>query len=294
LTWLACAACVVVFAGLMDEPRRDSWEGLQKWGYYSYDKILDGAIWSLVTSTFVHLQFLHLVFNIYWLWVLGSAVERAIGSLRWLGFFLISSVVSSGAELLFSDATGIGASGVAYALFGFLWMAREHYPQFREVLNPKTIGLFLIWLVVCVGLTLSGTMEVGNYAHFAGLGVGAGAGAWISFKRWRWPVTAGLAALVLASTLPLVWAPWSPVWTGTRGLKAHSNGDYRSAIRWYERSLRAGADKVWCWSSLAFAYHCLGDNVRRDQAIQKLRELDEGSAKEVERTLFESHETELK
>ena len=67
LTWLACAACVVVFAGLMDEPRRDSWEGLQKWGYYSYDKILDGAIWSLVTSTFVHLQFLHLVFNIYWL-----------------------------------------------------------------------------------------------------------------------------------------------------------------------------------------------------------------------------------
>src|SRR5262245_17208824 len=99
LTWLACAACVAVFVGLMDDPKRESWEGLEKWGYYSYEKILDGAIWGLVTSVFVHMELWHLAFNLYWLWVLGSHLERAIGSVRWLGFFLITAAVSSGAEL---------------------------------------------------------------------------------------------------------------------------------------------------------------------------------------------------
>jgi len=266
----------------MEEPKRDSWEGLENWGYYPYDKILDGAIWSLVTSVFVHLELWHLAFNIYWLWVLGSALERAIGSLRWLGFFVFSAFVSSGIELLFDGDTGIGASGVGYALFGFLWMGRERYPRFREVLNQQTIILFLVWLVVCVWMTISEMKAIGNYAHFAGLGFGAGAGAWVSHERWRRPLTAGLVALVLAAALPLVWAPWSRAWTARRGFKAHLRGDYQSAIKWYDRSLQLGADKLWCWHSLALAYHCLGDNVARDAAVQKLRELDEGKAREVQ------------
>jgi membrane associated rhomboid family serine protease len=65
LAWLACAACVVVFVGLLDEPNRDSWDGLEKWGYFSIGKILDGSFWGLVTSTFVHLELWHLAFNLY-------------------------------------------------------------------------------------------------------------------------------------------------------------------------------------------------------------------------------------
>lgn len=294
LTWLACAACVVVFVGLLNEPNRDSWEGLQKWGYYSIEKILDGAFWGLVTSTFVHLEVWHLAFNLYWLWILGSRLERAIGSPRWLVFFLIASIVSSGIELLFDGSTGIGASGVGYALFGFMWMARGRYPRFIEVLDQRTILLFVVWLFLCVGLTIFGIKSIGNFAHFAGLGLGAGAGAWVSFERWRRPVAAALAALIVASVLPLVWAPWSPEWTATRGVKAHQKGDLQTAIKWYERSLRRGADKVWCWSNLAIAYHSAGDQAHRDGAIRKLRELDEGRAREVEQTLFERRQVESK
>jgi len=290
LTWVACAACVVVFVGLLDEPNRDSWEGLQKWGFYPYEKILDGAFWGLVTSTFVHMEIWHLAFNLYWLWVLGSRLEQAIGSLGWLAFFLIAAAVSSGIELLFDGSTGIGASGAGYALFGFMWMARGRYPRFVEVLDQRTILLFVVWLFLCVGLTIFGIKSIGNYAHFAGLGLGAGVGALVSFERWRWrqPVAAGLAALVVAAALPLVWSQWSPAWTATRAVKAHKKGDFQTAIKRYERSLRLGADKVWCWSNLAIAYHSAGDQAHRHGAIRKLRELDEGRAREVERTLFES------
>jgi len=139
-------------------------------------------------------------------------------------------------------------------------------------------------------------MPIGNFAHFAGLGFGAGAGAWVSFERWRWRklVAAGLAALVVAAALPLVWAPWSPVWTATRGVKAHEKGDFQTAIKWYERSLRVGADKIWCWSNLAIAYYSAGDKARLDGALRKLRELDEGRAREVELMLFESRQAKPK
>jgi GlpG protein len=294
LTWLACAGCVVVFVGLMVEPKRDSWEGLQKWGYHSFEKILDGAFWSLVTSTFVHLEFWHLAFNLYWLWVLGSRLERAIGSPRWLAFFLIAAVVSSGIELLFAGDTGFGASGVGYALFGFMWMARGRYPRFVEVLDQRTILLFVVWLFLCVGLTIFRIKAIGNYAHFAGLALGAGVGAWVIHERWRRPVAVALAVLIIAALLPLVWAPWSPEWTSRRAFQAHQKGDLQTAVKWYERSLRLGADKLWCWSNLAIAYDSAGDEARRDAAIRTLRGMDEGTAREVERTLFETLQSESK
>ncbi len=139
-------------------------------------------------------------------------------------------------------------------------------------------------------------MPISNFAHFAGLGFGAGADAWVSFERWRWRklVAAGLAALVVAAALPLVWAPWPPVWTATRGVKAHEKGDFQTAIKWYERSLRVGADKIWCWSNLAIAYYSAGDKARLDGALRKLRELDEGRAREVELMLFESRQAKPK
>jgi len=45
-------------------------------------EIRRGQIWRLATSAFPHINFLHLAFNVYWLWVFGTAVERAFGHLR--------------------------------------------------------------------------------------------------------------------------------------------------------------------------------------------------------------------
>src|SRR5688500_18062279 len=79
VTWLACAACLVIFVALSVQDDAASWESLARFGYLPANSIWEGDYWALVTSAFVHLALWHLVFNVYWLWVLGSHMERAIG-----------------------------------------------------------------------------------------------------------------------------------------------------------------------------------------------------------------------
>src|SRR5687768_9461977 len=125
LTPVACGLCIIAFLGLNFQVADTSWASLSRWGYLPDRAIWEGAPWALVTSVFVHLEIWHIGFNVYWLWILGSCLERNIGSLRWLLFFIAAAWVSSAAELLFTGNSGIGMSGVGYALFGFGWVARK-------------------------------------------------------------------------------------------------------------------------------------------------------------------------
>ena len=131
-------------------------------------------------------------------------------------------------------------------------------------------------------MTLSKFWETGNPAHISGLLFGVGLGAWARFERTRGLINIGIATLFIVSTVPLFWAPWSFNWTSWHGMRAHDLGDYRTAIRWYERSLNLGEDKSWCWQNLALAYHSLGDQTRYQQTLQLLRKVDEKAAREVE------------
>src|SRR5204863_841823 len=143
----------VVFIGLLSEKDSTNWKVLQKWGYHSSDSVRDGALWSLITSSFVHIAPWHFLFNLYWLFHLGRRLEQAIGSFWWLLFFIGSSIVSAGYQLGLSGDTGHGASGVAYAMFGFMWFTRKNFPVFTELLDRQTILIFFIWLVGCIVAT---------------------------------------------------------------------------------------------------------------------------------------------
>lgn len=282
LSLLACAACVAVFLGLASEQKQDSWEVLSKWGYLPTDEIRQGKIWGLISSVFVHQALWHLAFNLYWLFVLGTRLERAVGSVRWFALFTSAALVSSAAELTVADTTGIGASGVVYALFGFMWVTRKHYSGFEQVLDPRTVSLFVIWLFGCLIASIAEVWSVGNAAHISGLLFGMGCGAWILFIRHRRLIGLTLATLTVLSFTGLFWAPWSAEWTGSQAFRAHSRGDYTSAIRLYQRSMKLGQDKVWCWENMALAYHSMGDTNRYEEALESLRRIDEAAAGKIE------------
>jgi membrane associated rhomboid family serine protease len=282
LTILACAACVVVFAGLNNESNASSWDALAKWGAYPADRIRAGAYWGFLTSVFVHREIWHVGFNVYWLYLLGSRMERAIGSWRWLAFFIAASFISSGAEFAFADTTGIGASGVVYAIFGFMWVTRRRFDSFKAVLDARTSALFFIWLAVCAIATMSKVWMVGNAAHIAGLLFGAGVGAWLLYQSRRVLIAVGMCMLFLTATVPLVWAPWSISWTSSQATRAFKKADYAAAIGWYERSMELGQDKSWCWQSIALSYYALGDMKHYQSTMQALHGLDEKAAREVD------------
>lgn len=92
-------------------------------------------VWTLITSMFMHAGFLHLFFNMFSLYFIGSFVEKVIGRKRFLRFYLVSGIF---AGLFFSilayffgygiwarifgtsDILAVGASGAIFGLLGLL------------------------------------------------------------------------------------------------------------------------------------------------------------------------------
>lgn len=139
--------------------------------------VADGEAWRLWTVTLVHANLLHLLFNMYALWLAGPLVEQMYGRLRFLAFYLVCAAGGSIATYAFGEVPGgVGASGAVFGLFGILLAAgRTHNPVIdrqSRMLIGQIGGLIAINLVF--GFVVPG---IDNLAHLGGLG----AGLWLGF-----------------------------------------------------------------------------------------------------------------
>ncbi|WP_285769478.1 rhomboid family intramembrane serine protease [Peribacillus sp. SI8-4] len=83
--------------------------------------INDGQWWRLVTPIFLHSTFTHLLFNGFSLAIFGPALEKYLGSFKFLIFFLTTGILANVATFLLKPLTytHIGASGAIFGLLGF-------------------------------------------------------------------------------------------------------------------------------------------------------------------------------
>jgi membrane associated rhomboid family serine protease len=66
--------------------------------------------WRLITSGFLHANLLHILFNMYFIYVIGTMLEPAIGTIRFVAVYFTSLLVGSFGALLFTpDAFTVGA-----------------------------------------------------------------------------------------------------------------------------------------------------------------------------------------
>ncbi|MCZ6573516.1 MAG: rhomboid family intramembrane serine protease, partial [Planctomycetota bacterium] len=238
VTYGVLVVCVAVWAGIWYSGDPDSEEVLYRHGYADAWEIWDGAWWSLITSAFVHVDLIHVFFNMYWLWILGRVLERSIGPARSLGLIVLTAFVSSAAPLSISEDTGLGFSGVGYAVFGFMWLARPRYPSFAVAVDSWVVLVFLGWLVWGFA---GGLGDIGNIAHLCGLLCGGLLAHATSRTPKRTPAIAAITLLTLASFVPLFWMPWSPWWTTYKGVQAHYDEEnLEEAITWYRKALELG------------------------------------------------------
>lgn len=275
--WVSCLSivtCVAIFVGLVAQNDYESWDALSKFGYLPADSIWKGGYWALISSAFVHVAIWHLAFNMYWLWVLGSRLERAIGSLRFFGFLLFSAFVSSSFQLAVSGDTGIGASGVVYAIFGFMWTARHRYGQFNKVLDARTIQFFNVWLVGCMAATYFKVWEVGNAAHLSGLLLGSAVAGFFVLRYRPRLMRAVLIALVVASPVPLFWCPWSVAWLSHKAYEAHLAEQYDTALARYTRIIQIDPENAWAYFNRSGVYEALGDSEKAQADLQRARDID--------------------
>ena len=90
----------------------------------SWDSLLSGHLWTLLTSAYSHFDLWHLVINMFVLWNFGVLIERQMGRQRFLLFYIVCSVVGSLAHCITSawllDMPDRGALGASGAVCGVL------------------------------------------------------------------------------------------------------------------------------------------------------------------------------
>lgn len=228
-----------------------------------------GQVWRLVTSVFPHKDVLHLGFNLYWLVLLGLPVERAFGSLRTLGIFLLLAATSSAWQMAL-DTGGVGLSGVGYGLFGMLWVLGRSDPRFRGTMDAGTVNLFLGWFMLCCVLTAVGAWHVGNVAHGSGAVAGALVGLAVTGNPGRRRAWSLVAFLLLGTGLTGATAlrPWICL-SSSRGAEEARLG--------YE-ALVSGSDtdaELWLRQAVALAPREASHRYNLGVALQRQRRLRE-------------------
>jgi membrane associated rhomboid family serine protease len=147
------------------------------------------APWQLVTYSFLHGNGMHLLFNMFGLYMFGSDVERVLGTRRYTMYYFGCVVTAAVTQLVISSLANwppfptIGASG---GVFGLLLAFGLFFPRRTVVLLIPPIPM-PAWLFV----TLYGTLELflgvtgtsQGVAHFAHLG--GMLGGWLLIRSWR-------------------------------------------------------------------------------------------------------------
>jgi membrane associated rhomboid family serine protease len=146
--------------------------------------------WRLVTSGFLHVNILHIAFNLYLLYLLGMMLEPAIGSVRFAAVYATALLAGSFGALLATAAPSLGASGAVFGLMGA--MVVELRARRLSVMESGIGGLIVINLIFSFSLS---NISVGS--HVGGLIGGALAGFALRAAGDRYKLLGLLACLAL-------------------------------------------------------------------------------------------------
>ena len=167
-----------------------------------------------------------------------------------------------GAQLAVDRWPSVGASGVAFALFGLMLGARQRIPTFAELLTPRIV-LFVIGLMfLTIFLSYANLVPVGDAAHVSGFLFGlAVANTFIERRRW-WAGVIGLVLLAAITASAVFWLPWSPSWQSWRLQRQVDWGNYQVAFEFIEP--RVAKEQPAALNSLAWVLATAPDAQWRD------------------------------
>jgi membrane associated rhomboid family serine protease len=138
--------------------------------------------WRLGTALFLHYGPIHLLFNLFALYIIGPALERAIGGVRFLFAYLVSGLGSSAGVVILmlfhkiDRSQLVGASGCVMGVVGTLaaiLLRDRHQPEGRA-------RLMNIIIIICVQVIFDKyTPQVSMSAHLCGLATGFALGLFL-------------------------------------------------------------------------------------------------------------------
>jgi GlpG protein len=159
-----------------------------------FEKISQGQVWRLFTPCLLHRDFLHILFNMIWAWVLLKQLEARMSRAKLCLLIVILAVVSNVAQYLMSGPYFLGFSGVVVGLAGFIWVRQKCAPWEGYTVHKSTL-LFLLFFVLAmfaievitfllhVFSVIQVIPHIANTAHIAGGLLGLLLGRLSFFKR---------------------------------------------------------------------------------------------------------------
>ncbi len=130
-------------------------------GQFNYLVLKHGWYFQLLTAIFIHANIVHLAFNMFWLYILGSQCEITFGAKRYLIIYFISGFFGNilSLYLLPLGTVSVGASGAIFGIFGSL-MAYSGFTR-KNMFASIVYAIFI--------LVLNAGFGVNVVAHFGGL-----------------------------------------------------------------------------------------------------------------------------
>jgi membrane associated rhomboid family serine protease len=202
VTYVLIGINVVMFALQMLAP------GLERELVLFSPAVADGQWYRLLSSAFLHYGPMHIVFNMWALYVIGPPLEIALGRLRFSSLYLMSALGGSVVVYLLSTLGGqtAGASGAVFGLFGATFVVGRR-------LNMDTR-----WVIGLIAINLVITFVVPNISwqgHLGGLVTGAAIAAAYAYapRKHR-------SAIQIAATVGLLLLFMLLIWWRTANLLA--------------------------------------------------------------------------
>jgi membrane associated rhomboid family serine protease len=141
--------------------------------------ITDSAAWyTVVTSMFMHGGWMHIISNMWFLWVFGNNVEDSMGHLRFAGFYLLCGLAAAALQVWSNPSSGVPMVGASGAIGGVMGAYVLLYPRVHVHLLIF-LGFFITTIAVPAVFMLGYWFILQLLGGFGSLGVeGGGVAFW--------------------------------------------------------------------------------------------------------------------
>lgn len=145
-----------------------------------------GSYFTILTAMFLHGGFLHIAFNMLYLWIFGNNVEDVLGHIRFLIFYLLCGLGGAAGHILSSPFSKIPSLGASGAIAGVLGAYLFLFPRARvltlipivffiEIVRIPAFIIIGFWFILqllngILSVTSKVALDVGGVAWFAHIG----------------------------------------------------------------------------------------------------------------------------
>ena len=139
---------------------------------------------TLLTSMFLHGSWMHLIGNMWFLWVFGNNIEDSMGHLRFVVFYLLTGLIAAGCHILSSVDSPVPTVGASGAISGVMGAYMVLYPRVRvqtliifvfiQIVRLPAVVLLGLWFAIqfLQGTLARGAGGVAFWAHIGGFAGG--------------------------------------------------------------------------------------------------------------------------